>query len=50
MADRERIKDAVDFEMFMKILGSMSKDEFEDYVCELEDLYHSVHPKLEREF
>lgn len=48
MADRKRMEDAVNFKVFMEVLESMNEDEFEDYICELEDLYSSVHPELER--
>lgn len=47
MADRKRMEDAVNFEVFMEVLELMDEDEFEDYICELEDLFHSVHPELE---
>lgn len=49
MSDRKHMKDAIDFKLFMKVLESMSEDEFEDYICELEDLYQSVHPELKEE-
>lgn len=49
MTDRKRMKDVVDFKMFMEILKSMSEDEFDDYISELQDLYQSVHPELEGE-
>ncbi len=50
MQNRKRMKDAVDFKVFMEVLKSMSEDEFEDYISELEDLYQSVHPELEEEY
>ena len=46
MADRKRMKNAVDFEVLIDVLKSMSEAEFEDYICELEDLYQSVHPEI----
>lgn len=49
MTDRKRMKDVVDSKMFMEILKSMSEDEFDDYISELQDLYQSVHPELEGE-
>lgn len=43
MTDKKHMKDAIDFKLFMEVLESMSEDEFEDYICELEDLFYSVH-------
>lgn len=49
MANRKRMKDAVNFEVFMDVLESMSEDEFEDYIYELRDLYQLVHPEINEE-
>ena len=46
MSERKRMKDVVNFEMFMEVLKTMDESEFEDYISELEDLFLSVHPEL----
>lgn len=47
MFERKRMKDAVNFEIFMEVLKTMDESEFEDYIWELKDLFLSVHPELE---